>query len=116
MFALSTASLSWGPPAKQNEKKLVSQSFSNKNEICKNNIKTKKTIKLKSGAITRKNRLLQRSKAPPCTSPQMYRGNGLNSDFTIFCCGTFYSIILIVICSANHLKSGKVYLGYSFTC
>ena len=38
----------------------------------------------------------------------------LNLDFTIFCCGTFYFIILIVpiLCSVNHLKSEKVYRGY----
>ena len=34
----------------------------------------------------------------------------LNLDFTIFCWGIFCSIILIVLCSVNHLKSGKVYL------
>ena len=42
----------------------------------------------------------------------MYHSNGLkilNLDFTVFCCGIFYSIILIVLCSVNHLKSGKVY-------
>ena len=42
----------------------------------------------------------------------MYHSNGLkilNLDFTIFCCGIFYSIILNVLCSVNHIKSGKVY-------
>ena len=43
---------------------------------------------------------------------EMYHSNGLkilNLDFTIFCCGIFYSIILIVLCRVNYLKSGKVY-------
>ena len=46
-------------------------------------------------------------------SSNISHSNGLkilNLDFTIFCCGIFYSIILIVLCSVNHLKSGKVYL------
>ena len=44
----------------------------------------------------------------------MYHGDKLktlNLDFTIFCCGTFYSIILIVLYSVSHLKSGKIYQG-----
>ena len=47
----------------------------------------------------------------------MYHDVGLkilNLDFTIFRCSIFYPIILIVLCSVNHLKSGKVYRGYSF--
>ena len=39
----------------------------------------------------------------------MYGLKILNLDFTIFCCSIFYSIILIVLCSVSHLKSGKVY-------
>ena len=53
------------------------------------------------------------------TNPQMCHSDGLrilDLDFTIFCCGIIYSIILIVLCSVNDLKSGKVYRGYSFTC
>ena len=44
-------------------------------------------------------------------NPQMYHRDWLkipNLDFTIFCCGIFYSIMLVVLCSVNHLKSGNV--------
>ena len=33
----------------------------------------------------------------------------MNLDLTIFSCGIFYYIILIVFCSVNHLKFEKVY-------
>ena len=48
---------------------------------------------------------------------QVHRGDGIkfpDLDLAIFCCNIFYSIILIVLCSVNHLKPGKVYRGYSF--
>ena len=66
---------------------------------------------------SRRNHLLQRSKAPPIRKCIMYRGDGLkilHLDFTIFCCSIIYSVILIIFCSVNHLKSGKVYWGVLF--
>ena len=38
-------------------------------------------------------------------NPQIYHGDGikiLSLDFTIYCCGIFDSIILIVLCIVNH--------------
>ena len=61
----------------------------------------------------------EKSSAPEikgATNLQMYYSDGLKIltlDFTIFRCGIFNSIILIVLCSVNHLKSGRVYQGYS---
>ena len=46
----------------------------------------------------------------------MYHSDGLkilNLNFTMLCCDIFYSIVLIVLCSVNHLRSRKVYRGYS---
>ena len=59
----------------------------------------------------------EKSSAPAikgAANPQMYHSDGLkilNLDFTIFCYSILYSVILIVLCSVNHLKSGKVYRG-----
>ena len=63
-----------------------------------------RALELRPGAIYQ-----GKSSAPEIkgnANPQMYHSEGLkvlNLDLTMFCCGIFYSIILIILCSVNHL-------------